>query len=77
MPIALFDYHSREQNIADARFMICARDYMQVLIDEVKSLRKRVLELIQLNNVELQKRIDLQTNFDDLKQVMQDLGKGE
>ncbi|MDR3156089.1 MAG: hypothetical protein LBT90_03250 [Holosporaceae bacterium] len=76
-PIALFDYHSREQNRADARFMVCARDYMKILIDEVKSLRRRVLELIKLNNLELQRRIDLQTDFDELKRTIQDNGKDE
>ncbi|MDR1335119.1 MAG: hypothetical protein LBJ19_02505 [Holosporaceae bacterium] len=70
-PIALFDYRSGDQNRADARFVVCARDYMHLLVSEVKSLRKRTLELIQLNNLELQKRIDLQTDFNELKQTIQ------
>lgn len=69
-PIALFDYGSREQNRADACFFVSARNYMDVMIEEIKSLRKRVLELIQSNNVEVQKRMDVQTELAELKKVL-------
>jgi hypothetical protein len=70
-PIALFDYHSAEQNKADASFVAYSRNYMEILITEVKRLRKRILELIQSNNSEFQKRMDLQTELNELKKVMQ------
>lgn len=71
-PIALFDYRAGDQNKADAHFVAYSRNYMSVLINEVKTLRKRILELIQSNNLELQKRLDLQTELNELKKIMQD-----
>jgi hypothetical protein len=69
-PIALFDYRSREQNSADANFAASARNYFGVMIEEIKNLRKRILELIQSNNVEIQKRLDLQTELNELKKIL-------
>ena len=69
-PIALFDYRSGEENRADAHFMVCSRNYMDLLLKEIKTLRKRVLELIQSNNIELQKRMDMQTELNELKEIM-------
>lgn len=71
-PIALIDYNSAEQNKADARFIASARNYMEVLLNEIKTLRKRILDLIQSNNIELQKRLDLQEELNELKKVLQD-----
>ncbi|GHU14231.1 hypothetical protein FACS189449_10610 [Alphaproteobacteria bacterium] len=71
-PIALFDYRSGEQNKADAHFVVHSRNYMDVLISEIRTLRRRILELIQSNNVEVQKRIDLQTELSELKKLMRD-----
>lgn len=70
-PIALIDYNSAFQNKADAHFIAASRNYMDVLLNEVKSLRKRILELIQSNNVELQKRLDLQEELNELKKAIQ------
>lgn len=70
-PIALIDYNSAFQNKADAHFIAASRNYMGVLLNEVKGLRKRILELIQSNNVELQKRLDLQEELNELKKVIQ------
>ncbi|MDR2781687.1 MAG: hypothetical protein LBB21_04535 [Holosporaceae bacterium] len=69
-PIALFDYRDREQNRADAHFFVSARNYMSVMIEEVKCLRRRVLELIQSNNVEVQKRMDVQAELMELKKIL-------
>ena len=69
-PIALFDYHSGEQNRNDAYFIVAAREYMGVMLREIKELRGRVLELIQSNNLEFQKRMDLQTELNELKKVL-------
>ncbi|MBO7454430.1 MAG: hypothetical protein K5766_05255 [Alphaproteobacteria bacterium] len=69
-PIALFDYHSGEQNRNDAHFIVAAREYMGVMLKEIKELRGRVLELIQSNNLEFQKRMDLQTELNELKKVL-------
>ncbi|MDR1983106.1 MAG: hypothetical protein LBQ08_04930 [Holosporaceae bacterium] len=69
-PIALFDYRNREQNSADARFVVSARNYMSIMIEEIKNLRKRILELIQSNNIEVQKRMDLQTELTELKKIL-------
>lgn len=71
-PIALIDYNSAEQNRADAHFIATARNYMGVLISEVKTLRKRILDLIQSNNTELQKRLDLQEELNELKKMLQE-----
>lgn len=70
-PIALFDYHSKEQNRHDADFVVSARNYFQIMLSEIKSLRKRVLDLIQSNNIEVQKRMDLQTELNELKKILQ------
>ncbi len=69
-PIALFDYRSGEENRADAYFMAASREYMDILIREIKDLRNRVLELIQSNNLEFQKRMDLQTELNELKKLL-------
>ncbi|MDR0631776.1 MAG: hypothetical protein LBF54_00820 [Holosporaceae bacterium] len=69
-PIALLDYRSREQNSADAHFMVSAKNYMDVMLGEIKILRKRILELIQSNNMEVQKRLDLQTELQELKKIL-------
>jgi hypothetical protein len=69
-PIALLDYRSREQNRADAYFLVSTRNYMSIMIDEIKSLRKRVLELIQSNNMEVRKRMDVQTELAELKKAL-------
>ncbi|MDR0942438.1 MAG: hypothetical protein LBM19_02385 [Holosporales bacterium] len=69
-PIALFDYGSKEQNSADAHFVASARNYMGIMLEEIKNLRRRILELIQLNNIEIQKRIDLQTELEELKKIL-------
>lgn len=71
-PIALFDYNSREQNKNDAHFVVSSRNYMKILLNEIKTLRKRILELIQSNNAELQKRLDLQEEINELKKLIQD-----
>ena len=72
-PVALFDYRTAEQNKYDAYFVVYARNYMRVLIDEIKILRKRILEVIQSNNIEVQKRLDLQSELNELKKMMQDI----
>ncbi len=69
-PIALFDYRAGTENQADAHFFVCSRNYMELLLQEVKTLRKRILELIQSNNLEVQKRMDLQTELNELKEIM-------
>jgi len=69
-PIALFDYKNGEQNRADAHFVVSSRNYMGVMLEEIRGLRKRVLELIQLNNLEVQKRTDLQTELLELKKIL-------
>lgn len=69
-PIALFDYQSGEKNRADAHFVVAAREYMGIMLKEIRELRARVLELIQSNNLEFQKRMDLQTELNELKKVL-------
>ncbi len=69
-PIALLDYQPGDQNRADAEFIVAAREYMEVMLREIKDLRGRVLELIQSNNQEFQKRLDLQTELNELKKLL-------
>ncbi len=69
-PIALFDYQSGEQNRSDAHFVVSAREYMGVMLQEIQNLRNRVLDLIRSNNLEFQKRMDLQTELNELKKVL-------
>jgi hypothetical protein len=69
-PIALFDYKSKAQNGADAHFVAFTRNYMKIMLEEIKNLRRRILELIQSNNVEIQRRIDLQTELEELKKIL-------
>lgn len=70
-PIALFDYNNGDQNKADAHFTSIARNYIEILVSEVKTLRKRTLELIQANNAEIRKRLDMQTELEELKKLLQ------
>lgn len=76
-PIALFDYRSGPQNLADARFVASSRNYMTVLLKEIKTLRQRVLDLIQSNNIEVQKRADLQTELNELKKIIRDMDENK
>jgi hypothetical protein len=69
-PIALFDYKSRERNSADAHFLVSSRNYMGIMIKEIKNLRNKILELIQSNNMEVQKRLDLQSELAELKKIL-------
>ncbi|MBE6447095.1 MAG: hypothetical protein E7015_01230 [Alphaproteobacteria bacterium] len=69
-PIALFDYRNGIQNRADAYFVATAREYVGVMLKEIKDLRNRVLELVQSNNLEFQKRMDLQTELNELKKLL-------
>jgi hypothetical protein len=69
-PVALFDYRSGSQNKSDAHFVANARNYMDILLGEIKTLRKRILELIQSNNLEVQRRMDLQAEISELKKTM-------
>jgi hypothetical protein len=69
-PVALFDYGSGERNRADARFVEAAKNYTDVMLEEIKTLRRRVLELIQSNNAEVEKRLDLQAELSELKKVL-------
>lgn len=71
-PIALFDYRIVDENAANAQFVVTARNYMKVMLEEIKSLRRRVLELIQSNNFEVQKRMDLQAEVEELKRMLKD-----
>lgn len=71
-PIALFDYRSGAENTANAEFFVAARGYMEIMLKEIKALRNRVLELIQSNNIEVQKRLDLQAEVDELKRMLKD-----
>lgn len=71
-PIALFDYRSPIENNANAEFIVSARNYVGVMLNEIKSLRKRVLDLIQSNNFEVQKRTDLQSEVEELKKMLKD-----
>ena len=74
-PIALFDYRSGDDNRANAHFLVCSRNYTALLVKEVKTLRKRVLELIKSNNLEVQKRADLQAELNELKEIVHNSGE--
>lgn len=71
-PISLFDYRSPDENNANAEFVVSARNYVGIMLEEIKSLRKRVLDLIQSNNFEVQKRMDLQSEIDELKKMLKE-----
>ncbi|MDR1551378.1 MAG: hypothetical protein LBS14_01725 [Holosporaceae bacterium] len=69
-PLALLDYQSKEMNSANAGFIVASRNYMRILLDEIKNLRRRILELIQSNNIEVQRREDLQSELQELKKML-------
>lgn len=57
-PIALFDYRSGPENKANAAFVAGARSDVPVLLRLVKTLSRRVEELVQANNREIAARIE-------------------
>ena len=69
-PVALVDYRDASHNKSDAHFIACARNYMPILIAEIKRLRKRVTELIQANNIEARKSIELRYELDKIKKEL-------
>ena len=62
-PIALLDYNSREENSANAHLIVDMRNRMASLIAEVRSLRRRVVELLAENANEVNLRIKLQSEI--------------
>lgn len=73
--VALLDYSSCDQNKADALFIASSRNYASLLLTEIKTLRKRVLDLIASNNAEIQKRVDVQGELDEIKEILRNAGK--
>jgi hypothetical protein len=57
-PIALFDYRSGTENKANAAFVAAARSDVPMLLQLVKSLSKRVEELLEANNREIAARVE-------------------
>ena len=62
-PIALLDYNSREENSANAHLIVDMKNRMSSLIIEVRSLRRRVVELLAENANEVNLRIKLQSEM--------------
>ena len=62
-PIALLDYNSREENSANAHLIVDMRNRIASLIVEIRSLRRRVVELLAENANEVNLRIKLQSEM--------------
>ncbi len=54
--IALFDYRTQEENQANADFAAVARDAIPRLTAEIKQLRQRVQQLLEVNGKEVDRR---------------------
>jgi hypothetical protein len=57
-PIALLDYRSGAENKANAAFVAAARSDVPLLLRLVKSLSRRVEELVEANNREVAARVE-------------------
>ena len=66
-PVALVDYNSGDQNRADAHFIASIHNHAEELFEELQSLRKRVQLLLDENTEEVEKRIALQNELNELK----------
>lgn len=66
--IALLDYNGRNKNSADAHFIVNARNSAAKLLREVEILRQRVLDLLEENTKEVNLRVALQKQLNDLKE---------
>lgn len=70
--VALLDYNGKEQNNFDASFIVMAKNDMPKLLKEIKVLRQRVLDLLEENTKEVNMRISLQKELEQLKNSSQD-----
>ena len=66
--IALLDYNGRAKNSADARFIVKAKNSASKLLREVEILRQRVIDLLEENTKEVDLRVALQKQLNDLKE---------
>lgn len=67
-PIALFDYNKGPQNKADARFIASMHNHAEELFIELQALRARVIDLLTENTREVEKRISLQNELNNIKE---------
>jgi hypothetical protein len=65
-PIALFDYRDGPSNKANAAFVAAARTDMPMLLRLVRSLTRRVEELLDANNREIAARIEANKKLEEL-----------
>ena len=68
-PIALLDYNKGTQNKADARFIASLHNHAEELFLELQSLRSRVMDLLTENTKEVEKRIALQNELNNIKEL--------
>lgn len=54
--IALFDYRTLDENLANSRFAAAARDDLPRLTAELRQLRQRVQQLLDANSKEVDRR---------------------
>lgn len=66
--IALLDYNGGVKNRADAHFIVNAKNSISKLLREVEILRQRVLDLLEENTKEVNSRVALQKQLNDLKE---------
>lgn len=67
-PIALVDYNSGEQNRADAYFISKMHNHAEEIFDEITNLRARVVDLLNENTNEVNKRIAIQNELNKIKE---------
>ena len=66
-PIALLDYNSGQQNRADAHFITKVHNYAEEMFSELINLRARVVDLLNENTKEVNKRIEIQNELNKIK----------
>lgn len=73
-PIALFDYRPGNDNKANAAFVAHAREDVPALIEMVIGLRRRVADLLDANNREIECRVEANAKLQDALAHLQRLG---
>ena len=66
--IALLDYNEKARNHADALFIVAAKNHGLELLREIKFLRRRVVDLLDRNTQEVERRIELQKKLQELQE---------
>lgn len=76
LPIMLLDYRSENENRANAEFVAHARQDVPRLIAALRQTQERIHDLITANNREVEQRIEIKRQLEDLQERLSQTGGG-